>query len=130
MTMTGTLRTGLVARFTLSGYHHITFADDANRKAWLYTGSSLYVVGTSLCYWRSYWAEHPFPDLRMGEDNAFLQHAPRVQSSDGRDIIVARVHPGNTVERSEALKLWQQVDYGKLAEIGYPIGALEPITSK
>jgi glycosyltransferase involved in cell wall biosynthesis len=54
--------------------------------AWLYTNRSLaYCCGASLAYWRRTWERHPFPNLQVGEDNAFQQ---AIRDAGGRTVAV------------------------------------------
>jgi glycosyltransferase involved in cell wall biosynthesis len=118
----------------VGGYHTIYFADDELGRAWQYRGGQQYAVGASLCYRREYWMTHPFIDVDRGEDNTFLCHASSVASADGRQMLVARVHGGNTCDRRRMLTkgkdcggpmdTWSEVDYSILAGLGYPaVGA-------
>lgn len=46
---------------------------DQQSEAWLFQNKSpRYSLGTSLCYWRSTWEKHPFPDKMRGEDYDFV----------------------------------------------------------
>lgn len=101
------------------GYHNMVFADDANRKAWLYRHSPGYAVGTSLCYWRWAWEDRPFrADAKYGEDNDFIgAYKGRIRSTTGESI-VARVHGEGTSPRN--MTGWPTYDYESLRNMGYP----------
>lgn len=120
----------------VTGYHTILFADDTLQRAWRYIGGSTYAVGTSLCYHRSYWMNHAFPDVNVGEDNNMVENARRARvldSADGERMLVARLHAGNTSASYASIKkkqwtgargeVWQEVPYEDLASIGYPVKA-------
>lgn len=113
-----------------TGYNTLPFAWDEGWRAWLYLGRQGYACGTSLCYLRAYWAGHRFKDVQIGEDNEFIRGlGERFLSLSGRSI-VARVHGGATCPKIEMLtstawsgavgQSWQEIDYGQLAQCGYP----------
>lgn len=118
----------------LTGYNRITFADDDLCRAWEYIGAKDYAVGTSLCYRRDYWMTHPFIDVNQGEDNNMVYRAGKISVADGRQMIVARVHGGNTCDRramltgqkwtGAQLENWKEIDYSGLADYGYPVKGL------
>lgn len=84
------------------GYHSLLFHVERNR--WMkYEGHANYAIGTSLCYRKSFWAQHPFrpgTDFpNVGEDNNFVSAAAKMgelASVDGGLMMVARVHEGQT----------------------------------
>jgi hypothetical protein len=88
----------------VTGYHSMRFTDGA--KWWKYEGTSNYALGTSLCYWRSWWKEHPFEPKNIGEDNTFVAVASAAKQliSDDADfgtekMMHATIHPLNTSPR-------------------------------
>lgn len=100
------------------GYRSMYFLDEADKKAWLYQGQGPYALGTSFFYRRQYWICHRFPDVAVGEDNAFVDAATngRLVSVDAGDRMVARIHPGNTSAKciSPEMEHWIAVDYGSV----------------
>jgi glycosyltransferase involved in cell wall biosynthesis len=87
----------------VTGYHTIKFTD--GKRWWLYPGVPHYATGTSLCYRKSWWAAHEFPFLQIGEDNNFVSDAgveKQLASADGREMIAASLHAGNTSRHSMA----------------------------
>ncbi len=87
----------------VAGFHSILFASPVAQRAWKYTaGRPDYALGTSLFYTRRWWAEHPFPDIDGGEDDAFMRagrEAGQLVSADGQDMIIARIHSGNISQK-------------------------------
>jgi|SRR5579884_2890093 len=84
----------------VTGYHSMYFTDGA--RWWSYDGHLQDTLGTSLMYWRSYWQENRFPDLRLGEDGIFIQRAIRqavLRSVPADKFMYATVHAGNTSPR-------------------------------
>lgn len=101
----------------VTGYRSILFRNVIDGRLWSYadTGES-YVVGVTLCYRKRFWQTRKFPDLDVGEDNEFLRglSAPVIYVQPGVAPIVARIHPGNTIQKSEAAQLrnaefWREV---------------------
>lgn len=97
------------------GYNQMTFWREAEREAWLYTGS---ILGTSLCYWQSAWERRPFPDKRDGEDTEWLLgiESRGVSSMpwlmpEFRQVprMIARIHDGNS--RNPAYSRAEMVKY-------------------
>lgn len=85
----------------VTGYNSLLFYYELLAKAYQYRGSDAnYAVGTSLCYLKSWWESHPFDETKkIGEDNAFVfaaMTADRIVSVDGGNMMVARIHDGNT----------------------------------
>jgi glycosyltransferase involved in cell wall biosynthesis len=127
----------LTSGAAVTGYRSLPFADDATRRAWLYSGRPRYVIGTSLCYSREYWASRAFESLRHGEDNAFVSVAPSVYAAEDDGMIVARVHGGNTCQRAVMLnqgkwsggagQVWREIPYADLTRLGYPNEQLERV---
>lgn len=84
---------------SVTGYRNIVFTDGENR--WLNTnwpGG----YGASLCYRRSWWEAHPFPDSNE-EDWAFVSEAMRADQfavGDADGHMIATIHTGNTAKRT------------------------------
>ncbi len=92
----------------VTGYHSMRFTD--GRRWWLYRGAAGYALGTSLVYRRDWWQLHPFQELRVGEDNAFVRAAGhRLVSADAGELMFATNHSGNTSPRQLATKQWQEI---------------------
>jgi hypothetical protein len=93
----------------VTGYHTMKFTDGGNW--WKYTATPTYAVGTSLCYWKTWWQAHPFQTLNIGEDNAFVAEAAAAQklvSVDGIDQMHATIHTGNSSPRVYGMN-WTQI---------------------
>lgn len=85
----------------LVGYHNISYWDASpstltpERRAYQYRGVRPYACGTSMCYLRELWQQHPFPAKQQGEDSDFSLEAKcagLLESYDGTQMIVARAH--------------------------------------
>jgi glycosyltransferase involved in cell wall biosynthesis len=103
----------LASEFKITGYNCMVFIDEAARRAWKYSGLKYYAIGTSLCYWRTFWQTHPFPErMNVGEDNWMVSRASgRIATVDAGDLMVARIHPGNTSPRDISGSEWKEVSY-------------------
>jgi glycosyltransferase involved in cell wall biosynthesis len=70
-------------------------------EAWLYRyppAERPWLAGGTLLYHRSAWTRSPFPEIKVGEDTAFVwQHpADRINVLADSSFYVALIHPGNT----------------------------------
>lgn len=86
----------------ITGYHSMCFVDPYGRW-WKYKGHKGYALGTSLCYFKDLWRRRPFPDSMVGEDNAFTQGLD-IASVDAAGMMWARIHSGNTSEKTAKLE--------------------------
>ncbi len=105
------------------GYNNLLFWDSLRSEAWMYQHPDhKFPIGTSLCYWRKYWAAHPFKETDAGEDFHFV-HGQRTSAmtslqSYGEDpgrmqawrpMLVAEIHGNNTHARITPEKLeWKR----------------------
>jgi hypothetical protein len=67
------------------------------------------VCGGTLCYLKSYWEGGKFPDINIGEDNAFVwaRRDKVVAVNRAVGLYVATVHPGNTSPKATADRRWR-----------------------
>jgi glycosyltransferase involved in cell wall biosynthesis len=99
----------------LCGLDRVLFYDPRIPAAWEYvypSGGPPWVAGATLCYRRDYWRMHPFPDLTVGEDNAFAAaaRAGELQVLPDNRFFVALVHPGNTSAKNTRDPRWCPYD--------------------
>lgn len=96
---------------SVTGYSTVIFAGDNGR--WKYIGvPNCTAVGTSLCYLKSWWSEHPFPDKHVSEDNDFAMTAAQNKqliSCDAGEMVIASIHPGNTSPRHVEGQQWRKL---------------------
>lgn len=87
----------------VTGYYGLLFHEEETGKAFKYSYKSCWALGTSLCYLKSWWQRHPFPESKaIGEDNAFVKEAHlanQLITTDGESMIVARIHQDNTSKK-------------------------------
>ncbi len=89
-------------------FHYRPHAGDA----WLYCypeDESAWLAGGTLLYRRAVWGEHPFSDINVGEDTAFVAQLPpdRIRPLTETHIYVALIHPGNTAAKNVAGQRWR-----------------------
>lgn len=96
------------------GTSRLYFFDALEERAWLYAYPlGRWLAGTSLVYRRSYWENHRFRPVQVGEDWYFVR-ATRdpgtlLDLSDP-ELSLASVHGANTSPKS-ATSYWQEVGY-------------------
>jgi len=83
------------------GFHDIYYwrENDETTYKFRYGGLGPYASGTSLCYTRKWWLDHPFPTINCGEDSSFAFFAKsknQLASCDSCGRIVAVSHSGTT----------------------------------
>lgn len=92
----------------VSGYHTLRFTD--GQKWWRYHLRPDYVPGTTLCYWKSFWQESPFPEKQINEDGDFVQKARSVlTATDAGDLMFATIHDQNTSPRNLNTAQWKEI---------------------
>jgi Glycosyl transferase family 2 len=94
----------------VTGYHSMYFTD--GHQWWEYQGAHGYAIGTSLCYRRSWWQEHPFQPRDIGEDNYFVSEAGAAQmltSVRCGPLMYATIHRNNTSPRMLG-ESWRSID--------------------
>lgn len=81
----------------VTGYSGMKFTD-----GWSWWQRDLpegFVHGTSLCFTRDWWEKHPFPDVQIGEDVAFVNaahEAGELAAFPDLNLMYAGIHAGNT----------------------------------
>lgn len=102
----------------LTGYHTVMFYGEhlsEDEKYQRYFCSTNWAVGTSLCFTKSWWKSHPFPENKQnntGEDSDFVstaRHAREMITTDGGKLVVARIHPGNTARKNIGASQYRRV---------------------
>lgn len=95
---------------SVTGYHSMRFTDGV--QSWRFEGPDDFAIGTSLCYAKRWWADHPFPSLQVGEDSDFrttAKSAGQLVSVDANELMVATIHPGNTEPRDLTGPNWKRI---------------------
>ena len=83
------------------GLARVFFYDPAQDRAWVYDhprSSKVWVSGNTLCYRKSLWQQHRFPDINEGEDTLFVWRlaSDRILQLSDSTFYVANVHGSNT----------------------------------
>jgi glycosyltransferase involved in cell wall biosynthesis len=82
----------------MTGYRSITYWNGT--KAYRYVSAvPQYVVGTTMCYQKSFWDRHRFPAKNYAEDNALVYKAGdenQLIAEDARQMMVVRSHASCT----------------------------------
>lgn len=90
-------------------YNAMKFTD--GERWWKFNGVEEMVLGTSLCFRRSYWAKNPFEHRQIGEDHEFGKVARSAgqleMAGDAGDLMYATIHPGNTSPRTLNNPVWK-----------------------
>jgi hypothetical protein len=98
----------IASNLSVTGYGSMVFTDGA--QSWLYTGTPLFALGTSLCYWRKYWRAQRFREIQMGEDNQFVHNAAaagQIAVAPAGELMWASIHTGNTSPRQRSGAAWK-----------------------
>lgn len=87
----------------VTGYNQtIAYDGEASKRFMLNMGGPPYPAsGTSQMYWKSWWEQHPYPDMACGEDSEFSFTAIREgQLAIGKvgKMMIARRHANNTCQ--------------------------------
>jgi len=100
----------LTNRTEITGTSSLYYYDAAAHQAFLYRygGAKVWVSGNTLAYKRSVWQRSPFPDLKVGEDSAFIWNASRASVLDLKDpeLCVGTVHHSNTSPKNTKGAFW------------------------
>ena len=69
-----------------------------------------WLAGCTLLYRRAAWAEHPFPDLSVGEDSLFVRQLPpeRLKAVDLDSCFLGLIHPDNAGNKNLADPRWER----------------------
>ena len=70
---------------------------------WIFQGSGIAVIGSSLFYSKSWWERHPFPARQVGEDSDFGMEAARagqLVTAEAGLLMAATIHPANSSPRN------------------------------
>ncbi len=107
----------LVSGKAVVGWHNILYWDAVNKRAYKYlhaTPGLAYAMGTSQCYRKDWWEQHPFAESGV-EDEPFSREAlvaGQLASYDADQHCVALVHQKNVCSKDQLgrHKQWPEVD--------------------
>jgi glycosyltransferase involved in cell wall biosynthesis len=97
----------------ICGTSTLFYYDVATKRAWRYrysSGGRPWVAGNTLAYRKSWWMQHPFPEIQVGEDSRFVWAAPDGAVCDlaAPELCVSRIHGGNTSRKLTSGSYWQE----------------------
>lgn len=111
----------------LTGYYSMLFWN--GEQAYQYRNGPHEAIGSSFCFLKSWWKDHRFPetevhkgvvrDRTICEDNEFSREAFRagqLLSVEGGQMMVARIHPGNTAPKHVEGCTWRMCSTGSIPE--------------
>lgn len=105
----------------ICGLDQIQFFDPAMDKAWLYSykGKAPWVYGATFCYRKTFWEQHPFPEVASGEDTRLLQNIPSAQVAvlDDNNFFIGIIHESNTSPKQIGTPNWLQLNVEPLKAI-------------
>ena len=111
----------LRSRAQVCGLDRLYFLDPEGARAWLYRypGGRPWVAGGTLCYRRTLWEAHPFPEINAGEDTRFVwrMDARQVLALDDPTFYVALVHEANTSSRPTRSKRWEKRNVAEVQRV-------------
>lgn len=102
------------------GSSRIYYRENSVKRAWVYQYSNRkWVAGSTLAYRREFWRTHPFTDVHIGEDNAFIKQVDAHSLVDLSDplLCIATVHPKNTSRKNPQGSLWFSFSFKELENI-------------
>ena len=97
---------------SVCGLDRLFYYEPSAGRAWEYQYSSSakpWVAGNTLCYRKSFWLAHPFPDIDLAEDARFVWQAQShevLRLNDSR-FIVAFIHDSNISPKATSGCYWK-----------------------
>ncbi len=84
---------------------------------WLYSypaNAQPYIVGASMCYYKSTWQHNHFPDISEGEDTLFCANAGKIKPHDYKEGAVFMITGDNTASHKQlGKKEFKQINIAK-----------------
>lgn len=98
----------------ITGLSNLCFFNPASERCWLYTynyNKQPWVAGATMAYLKTVWEQQPFPDVRVGEDNAFVWGTDaKVVAHDYTDGFVSILHSRNTSPKLTSNQQWKKIN--------------------
>jgi len=101
-------------RLDICGLARVFFLNGGTNEAWEYVQparSVPWICGSTLCYRKSFWRSHPFPNVHLGEDTRFVFSArgARIGALENNRFFVARIHTSNSHPKRPRDARWNPV---------------------
>jgi glycosyltransferase involved in cell wall biosynthesis len=110
------------ANVEVCGINQVLFYDKVSKKAWQYTyppNQRFWLSGSTLCYQRTYWKKHRFPDINIGEDARFVWSGSKEQMlvlSDS-NFHVSIIHSQNVSPKNTQGAYWHPYPQEKIKQL-------------
>jgi Glycosyl transferase family 2/Methyltransferase domain len=96
----------------VSGASTMTYQDIQNDQWWRYENPDRglhWVHGATLFYRKTYWEEHRFEDISIGEDSLFVRHCARSKllKLNESSFYVGSIHSGNSSYKNTKEPCWR-----------------------
>jgi O-antigen biosynthesis protein len=100
-------------RAEVSGTSRLHYYQTARNRAFLYQyagGPRPWVAGNTLAYRRSFWQNHRFPEVQVGEDSRFVWSAASASVLDLKQssLCVATIHESNVSPKNPHGAFWKE----------------------
>jgi glycosyltransferase involved in cell wall biosynthesis len=110
------------ARKEICGSSILFYYDVVEGRAWRYQYPGAirrWVGGNTLAYRKSWWINHPFAEIQVGEDCRFVWNAPAAAICDlaSPELCVSRIHRGNTSPKQLVGSYWQACAAAELQQL-------------
>ena len=115
------VRTLLESGADVCGLDKVLFYAPESGQAWryVYGGPKPWVCGGTLCYTKDAWRRGGFPQIDVGEDNAFVWSAQpkRIAVNAANNYYVATVHRQNTSRKQTAGRYWHRIAAAQVEDL-------------
>jgi len=116
------------SRASICGLDHLYYYEPATMRAWEYRyleNGRPWVSGNTLCYRKTFWQAHPFPEIDVAEDARFVWQAAAadVLRLEDHRFIVAFIHAANVSPKNTRGRYWTPQPVSVVQEL---MAQLEP----
>ena len=106
----------------ICGLDSIFFYNPVSGETWKYIypkGNIPWLAGGTLCYTKSFWAQHPFPSINIGEDARFVWGSgpKKILALPDSGFYVAFIHPGNTSPKHTRDRAWHSISNSEVQKM-------------
>ena len=110
------------AQTQVCGINNLLYYDFSQNKAYEYKypkDQRTWLLGSSLCYYKSHWASHPFEKINVGMDGLFVwaTSSSLVSVLDDSRMSVHMIHPQNVSPKNTRGDWWHPYPLEKIKEI-------------
>jgi len=104
------------------GLNHLLFYDVVSHRAWQYSYPSqqrFWLSGSSLCYTRSFWTNHRFADVNIGEDARFIwsDANSKMIALPDHTFHVGFIHSHNVSPKQTHGAYWQALETSEIQRL-------------